>query len=274
MKVDWFTVVAQVLNFLILVWLMKRFLYKPILRAIDAREKRIAGELAEADARKAEAREERDAFRRKNEELAQHRASLWKKAEDDADAERRRLLEEARQEADAMRARRLETLRRDARDLHDAVGIRVRDEVFAIARKALADLSGTSLEERMGEVFIRRLREMDGPAKTDLAQALTTASEPARIVSAFALPAEQCAAIRKALNETFSADLPVRFETDPDLVSGIALAVNGRRVGWSIADYLASVEKGVQDLLQEKEKKTSHAAAEPTPDGPRGMEGA
>ena len=50
MLIDWFTVGAQALNFLILVWLMKRFLYKPILDAIDAREDRVAAELADADA--------------------------------------------------------------------------------------------------------------------------------------------------------------------------------------------------------------------------------
>ena len=55
MLIDWFTVGAQTLNFLILVWLLKRFLYKPILNAIDAREKRIAAELADADVKKAEA---------------------------------------------------------------------------------------------------------------------------------------------------------------------------------------------------------------------------
>jgi hypothetical protein len=49
MLIDWFTVGAQIVNFLILVWLLKRFLYKPILDAIDAREKRIAAELADAD---------------------------------------------------------------------------------------------------------------------------------------------------------------------------------------------------------------------------------
>ena len=52
MLIDWFTVGAQALNFLILVWLLKHFLYKPILNAIDAREKRIAAELADADAKK------------------------------------------------------------------------------------------------------------------------------------------------------------------------------------------------------------------------------
>ena len=56
MLIDWFTIGAQVLNFLILVWLLKRFLYKPILHAIDAREKRIAKELADADAKQSRSR--------------------------------------------------------------------------------------------------------------------------------------------------------------------------------------------------------------------------
>ena len=60
MLIDWFTVSAQVVNFLILVWLMKRFLYKPILHAIDAREQRIAKKIADADAKRAEAEKERE----------------------------------------------------------------------------------------------------------------------------------------------------------------------------------------------------------------------
>ena len=72
--------------------------------------------------------------------------------------------------------------------------------------------------------------------------------------SAFDLPAEQRAAIRNALNETFSADVRLRFETAPDLVSGIELSTNGQKVAWSIADYLASLEKGVDELLKEKDK--------------------
>ena len=178
MLIDWFTVAAQVVNFLILVWLLKRFLYKPILDAIDAREKRIAGELADADAKKAEAQKERDEFQHKNEEFDQQRAALMSQATDEAKAERQRLLDEARQAADALSAKRQETLRNDAHHLNQAISRRTQQEVFAIARKALTDLAGTSLEERMGEVFIRRLREMDDTAKAGLAAALKTASEP------------------------------------------------------------------------------------------------
>ena len=267
MLIDWFTVGAQVLNFLILVWLMKRFLYKPILHAIDEREKRIATELANADKKKAEAQKESDEFQHKNEAFDQQRAVLLRQATDEAKAERQRLLDEARQAADALSAKRKEALRNDAHNLNKAIRRRTRQEVFAIARKALTDLSSTSLEERLGEVFTRRLREMDGQVKAGLAEAFKTASEPALVRSAFDLPAEQRAAIQNALNETFSAEIHVRFETAPDLISGIELTTNGQKVAWSIADYLASLEKGVDELLKEKDKP--EAKAEPKPEEPK-----
>jgi len=268
MLIDWFTVGAQALNFIILVWLLKRFLYKPILNAIDAREKRIAAELADADAKKAEAQEERDKFQRKNEEFEQQRAALMSKVTDEANAQRQRLLDDARKAADALSAKRQEALRSDANNLNQAIRSRAEQEVFAIARKALTDLATTSLEECMGEVFTRRLRTLDGGAKEDLAEALRTASEPALLRSTFDLPAEQRAAIQKALNETFSAEVRVRFETAPDLVSGVELTTNGHKVAWSIADYLTSLEKGVGELLKEKDKPKPkpEAKAEPKPE--------
>jgi F-type H+-transporting ATPase subunit b len=147
--------------------------------------------------------------------------------------------------------------------------------VFAIARKALTDLAGTSLEERLGEVFNRRLREMDGPVKAGLAEALKTAAEPAIVRSAFDLPVAQRAAIQNALNETFSAEIRVRFETAPDLIGGIELTTNGQKVAWSITDYLASLEKGVDELLKEKSKPDAKsgpktdAKTEPKPASPK-----
>ena len=264
MLIDWFTVGAQALNFLILVWLMKRFLYQPILHAIDEREKRIAAELSDADAKKAEAQKERDEFQHKNEEFDQQRAELLSKAMEEAKAERQRLLDEARQAADAMSAKRQETLRNDAHLLNQAISRRTQQEVFAIARKALTDLATTSLEERLGEVFTRRLREMDGQAKEGLAEALKTAIEPSLVRSAFDLPAEQRAVIQNALNETFSAEVHIRFETAPDLISGIEFTTaNGQKVAWSIADYLVSLEKGVDELLKEKDKPIAKAKPNP-----------
>jgi F-type H+-transporting ATPase subunit b len=259
MIIDWFTIGAQVLNFLILVWLMKRFLYKPILHAIENREKRIATELANADKKKAEAQKESDEFKHKNEEFDQQRAALLSKATDEAKVERQRLLDEARKAAAALSSKQQETLRNDEHNLHQAISRQTQQEVFAIARKALTDLATTSLEERLGEVFTRRLREMDGQVKAGLAEGLKTASDPAIVRSAFNLPAEQRAAIQNALNETFSAEINVRFETAPDLISGIELTTNGQKVAWSIADYLESLEKGVDELLKERDKPEAKA---------------
>ena len=254
MLIDWFTVGAQALNFIILVWLLKRYLYKPILDAVEARESRIAAELADADAKKTEAQRERDEFQRKNEEFDRQRAALLSKATDEANARRQQLFDEARQAADALSAKRQQALRSDADSLNQAIRGRAEQEVFAIARKALADLATTSLEERMSEVFISRLRALDGKAKEGLGRALKTAAGPALLRSAFDFPAEQRAAIQKALDETFSAEVCVRFETAPDLVSGVELTTNGQKVAWSIADYLTSLEKGVDELLKEKDK--------------------
>jgi F-type H+-transporting ATPase subunit b len=253
MLIDWFTVGAQALNFIILVWLLKRFLYKPILNAVDAREKRIAAELADAEAKRTEAQRERDEFQRKSKEFDERRAALLTKAMDEAKAERQRLLDDARRAADALSAERQEALRADAHNLNRDIRRRTQQEVFAIARKALTDLAATSLDERMCEVFTRRLRAIDGKAKESLGEALKAASDPALLRSAFDLPAAQRGAIQKALNETFSADVHIRFETAPDLVSGIELSSNGLKIAWSIADYLSSLEKSVDELLKEQD---------------------
>jgi len=267
MLIDWFTVAAQVVNFLILVWLMKRFLYKPILHAIDEREKRIATELANADTKKAEAQKESDDFKHKNEEFDKQRAALLSKATDGAKAERQRLLDEARKDAAALSSKLQEALKDQEHTLHQAIRRRTQQEVFAITRKALTDLATTSLEERLGEVFTRRLREMDAQAKAGLAQSLKTASDPALVRSAFDLPAPQRAAIQNALNETFSAEIHIRFETAPDMISGIELTTNGQKVAWSIAGYLASMEESVDALMKENDKP--NAKAEPKPEEPK-----
>ena len=257
MPIDWFTVAAQVVNFLILVWLLKRFLYKPILRAIDEREKGIAAQLADAEAKKAESQKERDDFQHKNEAFDEQRAALLKKATDDAAAERQRLLEEARKDADALRAKRQQALRTERHNISRDVTRWTQTEVFAITRKTLADLAQASLEQRMGEVFVARLRALNGTAKEQLAAALTSSTQPARLRSAFDLPPEQRATIQTAINETFSADIHLQFETAPDLVSGIELSANGLKVAWSIADYLATLEKSADELLREDVKPKS-----------------
>ena len=251
MLIDWFTVGAQALNFLILVWLMKRFLYKPILNAIDAREDRIAAELADADATRDAAKKERDKFQHKNEEFDTQQASRLSQATEEVATERERLLGEARAAADDLSSKRQEALKREQENLAEEMTSRTQQEVFAIARKTLTDLAGANLEERMSDVFACRVRELNGEAKDDLAHALSSSSTPAFVRSTFDLPADQRNTIQQALNETFAADIKLSFETKPTVISGIELSANGHKVGWSINEYLTSLERSVGELMQE-----------------------
>lgn len=121
MLIDWFTVAAQVINFLVLVWLMKRFLYGPIIHAIDEREKKIAAELADANAKREEAKKEREDFVTKNAVLDQQRANLMNKAKSDAERLSKQLCDKARQAADDITKKRQEALKNYARNLNPAL---------------------------------------------------------------------------------------------------------------------------------------------------------
>jgi F-type H+-transporting ATPase subunit b len=75
MKINWFTVIAQIINFFVLVWLLRRFLYKPVLKAIDERENKIASELKDAKAKETEAKKEQAEFLGKMKNLISKRKS-------------------------------------------------------------------------------------------------------------------------------------------------------------------------------------------------------
>jgi F-type H+-transporting ATPase subunit b len=264
MPIDGFTVAAQVLNFLILAWLLKRFLYRPILDALDAREQRIASELADADAKRAEADHARTEFQGRIDAFEQQRTALMSEAREDAAAERRRLVKDARRAADDLQAKRRESLASESRSLNRVITRRAQQEVLAIARKALTDLADAKLEAAMCNAFLRRLQSLDGPARAAIATSLAAGRAPALIRSVFELSETQRIDIQQALEATFATEIHLRFETTPELVSGIEFTTDGQKLAWSIADYMASLEAAIADLTATQD---SVAAGEAGSDG-------
>ena len=130
MLIDWFTVVAQTTNFLILVLLLKRFLYKPILDAIDAREQRIAQELADADAKRLEARQERDQFERKNEEFDRNRDGLVTQMKEEISLKRQKLLDDAQLAADVISKKRHEAMESEQHRIIEEISLEPRSRSF------------------------------------------------------------------------------------------------------------------------------------------------
>jgi F-type H+-transporting ATPase subunit b len=138
--------------------------------------------------------------------------------------------------------------------LHQAITLRILDEVFAIAHKMLTDLAGVSLDERMCEVFTHHLQELSGKAKVDLVTALATSADPVLVRSAFALSSAQQSTVHQALQKISSTPMQLQFEMAPDLIGGIEVIANGNKVAWSIADHLTSLEKDINELLEKNEK--------------------
>src|ERR1700722_1580496 len=220
MLIDWFTVGAQVLNFIVLVWVLKRFLYKPVLNAIDAREKRVAAELAAAELQLTEIKKARDELQAKGNAFDEERGALLAKAILGAQMETERLLGNARQAADAVTLQRNAALHSETARLSIELSRLAAAESINIARAALEDLAGADLEARICEVFVRRLREIDSPTREALGILFTKPMGEAVVMSSFKLSPADSIAIQTALKETFSADVHLRFETSSTTIGG------------------------------------------------------
>ena len=249
---SWFTIVAQVINFLILVWLLKRFLYKPILAAIDAREKGIAARLADAAKNRALAQQEGDDFRSKMELFDREREGLTAKAVASAAVERQRLIGDAQKEVDDLRAKGKHAIQTDQDALTKDITDWTQREVFAITKKTLEDLVGPSFNECMTEVFVYRLRQLTGTPKDRLTAALKLSPNKGVIRVAVDLPVAQQAKVEAAIKELFDVNAQVRFETSSDLISGIELSIGGQKIAWSIAEYLKTLERSISSLLSSR----------------------
>ena len=250
MLIDWFTVGAQAVNFLILVWLMKRFLYKPVLAAIDAREQKISGELQQAADAKTQAEKEREDLRVQTEALQERREELLRAAAVDADAQRQHLLEDARRESEELRSKSMTALRAEQAELKLEVVSRTRQETFALTRKTLTDLADISLEDRMLEVFIRRVAALNDVQKAQIIPPPHSAHSGETVLrSAFELTSAQRANIAAAFRQWPCEGATLRFETAPDLISGLELIVEGQKLAWNVTAYLAAIEEKTEGLL-------------------------
>lgn len=243
MSVNWFTVAAQIVNFLILVWLLHRFLYGPIVAAMDRREQRIAERLQEAHRKSDAAAAEADAYRRQREEL---------------NAERERLLVEARMEAETLRASLTEAARTEIKakqsdwrsDLEEEqegflrnLRRQTEQEFLTLARRALCDLANASLESQVVAVFLGKLGDLDQQAKDAFQAALRQGHRGVMVRCRFELAPALRRRVTKAIHEHIDADAEITFETTESLNCGIELRTDSYVLGWSLDGYLDAIER-------------------------------
>ena len=252
MPIDWFTVGAQALNFVILVWLLKRFLYQPILNGLDTREQKISLILSDAQHTQSEAEALRTEFEQKTQQIDQQRNVIVKSALQEANKEREQLFDKAQQAADDMLKKRLESLQSELQNLQQDIVRKNIQEVYAISRKTLIDLAGLDIEQAMLDRLLQRLNDLKPDQYAELIGALDRTNNEVAVRSAFALSSEQQQSIQQCLQNKFSSqsDKPIRlaFSLVPELINGIELRLSGWKLAWSANNYLQSLQHKVSEL--------------------------
>ncbi|MFP3942752.1 MAG: F0F1 ATP synthase subunit B [Alphaproteobacteria bacterium] len=260
MQIDWITVAAQIVNFLVLVWLLQRFLYGPITRAMNRREQRIEDRLNEAEETRAEAGREAEALRRKRRELENERGELLEEARREAKELREKLEREAREDVQRRRRSWHDAVAEEREEFLRELRLHTARHVYGLARSALAGLAGAEVEAQAAERFAERLSELDEEHAATIAEAAREEGNAVLVESSFELSEAAWERIGKAVHETISEELEIRHGRSEDLLFGIRLMAGGRTVEWSLARYLERLEDAVEDKLAQAQTKEREAA--------------
>jgi len=256
MQIDWITVTAQIVNFLVLAWLLHRFLYGPITRAMERREQRITQRLGDAERKRAEAEKEADAFRQKQAELQNQCEQFLADAEKDAEQERRRLHQDARDEIAALKQGWLNDLNRQRDEFLRDIGQRTQEHFYLLARRALGDLADVRLEEQMSHVFQSKLAALDRATKTKIADGGRKDGNNATVRSGFDLSSAVKHKITKTIHDEFLEDAAVTYERKPDVICGFEFVMGGQTVSWNIDGYVETLEKLIEQDIGERSVHT------------------
>lgn len=244
MLIDWFTVIAQIVNFLILVWLLKRFLYKRILDAIAARENGIAAGLAEAEAKEKEAGRQLALYRENLSGIERAREEMLAQARADAESMRATMLDSARQQVRALDAQWKEVLDREREAFLVDLRRRAAGRILDIARRTVAGLAGVEVERCAAEMFLEKVRSLDGDCWKHIGHGAVS------VRSTCELSAELRDRIRGAIGARVETPVTVTFERAEGIGLGLELRANGWQIGWNSESYLEALEDDLMRALE------------------------
>jgi F-type H+-transporting ATPase subunit b len=247
MLVDWLTVLAQAANFLLLVYLLRRFLYGPITGAIEDRRRAIEARAAQAEATLADARAREQEYRQLGSELASARQARLDEAKVAAERWGAELRDSARAEVGAMEQRWRAELRRAQDSLWQELAAALGRELHATAARVVSDLTGgtTSLQQQIQSALLAKLRVADtasmgldpGPAS-----AARMPHAGVAVWSAEPLEPGYQHELRQALASLLGPDLRLTFGLRPELLAGIEMHGGGWKIAWSLRDYLGRMQ--------------------------------
>lgn len=239
MSFDWTTFALEIINFLALVWILKRFLYQPVLATLAQRRAGIERTLAEARQTEERAVTLKTQFENRLADWDQEKAAARVQLETELALERTRQMQvltkalaEERERSRAQEAHRQEELRRELETQALA-------QARTFASRLLSRLVSLELETRLVDVFIEDFSRLPDERLAGLRAAVQTPGTHATVASAFALPESQRQRIAAAIAARLNLQLPLAFIEDSNLISGLRVSVGPWQLNLSLADELA-----------------------------------
>ena len=245
---DPFTTIAQIVNFLILVALLKRFLYGPITKAMKNREDTIANRLQEAASAKEAATREKETYLQMQQQLSDRQNKLLEDIQAHVERQRQILLQEAKKEVNIIKSEWHEQIEADKEALLQNLRMGIATEVTQTIRKTLEDLANVSLETQMVEVFLVKLSNLEEKKKQAIASSLSL-TEEVILRSTFDLSPAVRQRIVEVFKVNFAADVNLYFMIMSDSICGIELLTPGYKLTWTIEKYLENLEDKFTNLL-------------------------
>lgn len=244
MTIDWWTFGLQAVNFLILVWLLQRFLYRPVMAVIARRRAEAEKSFQEADRREALADKARHETEAERGAAAAGREKMMAAARAEIEGERKKMAEQARKEAAEIaeaaaakiggeRAEALESLRAQAVDL----GVDIANQVLA---KTVSKSLGDMFLERIGE----HLAAMPADQRAGLQDGIGRDGKMT-VVTATALDGPEQERWRKRIGDALGSKPKIEFAVDPELIAGAELHLHNAVLRFSWRD---SVEQARREL--------------------------
>lgn len=241
MNFSWWTFALQVANFLILVWLLQRFLFKPVKAIVARRKQEISYALAEAS------REKEDVEGLKREVEAQRsgieaeRQRIIEEERMQLAAERRKILEETRGEAETIREQALKRLDEERAAAGDELFERTVILATNLAERLLRELAGSSLEQLFLERVIRYLDQLSAEERAKLSP--RPGADTLSVTTAHPLGAEARSEWREQLVSHLGAHRSIEFNADPSLIAGAVIAFPDAILRFNWRDSLTAALK-------------------------------
>jgi F-type H+-transporting ATPase subunit b len=237
-ELDWTTFALEIINFLVLVWLLKRFLYKPVLNAIADRKASVQNTLSEADKLRKDAQTLREEYEHRQADWRQEKETVRSRMLEEVNAERVRLLaelqsslEQEREKAKVLEERRLRELTRQVEETAVAQG-------GLFAARLLARLASPELEARLVELVLEDLGRLSDERRQAIRSACAKTVAPVIVSSAHLLSQRQRESLTEAVQLLLGRNVACEWREDAQLLAGIRLSLGPWMLGANLQDEL------------------------------------